>query len=147
VFGRRKTFPLAAIALAAVHTGCLLNFGLDTGPGFGLIQSVVATGEALPEVARAAGGTAAATVSGQIVGKLPCDEVNGEVKVNGDELRVIITLRADRQVCSGIAPTTFSYIANLLNIGAGNRPIVVEHRYVGVDGIDGVRLDTIIVVG
>ncbi|MFV1987029.1 MAG: hypothetical protein ACC682_07095 [Gemmatimonadota bacterium] len=145
MFGTPKALPMVPIAMAIFSAGCLLN--LDTGPGFGILQSVVAMGEALPESSRAAGGTAAATVSGQIVGKLPCDEVNGEVEEDGDELRVIITLRADRQVCSGLAPTTFSYIANLLNVEAGDRTIIVEHRYVGVDGVDGVRLDTIIVVG
>jgi len=139
------TLTMAPVAVAILSTGCLLN--LDTGPGFGILQSVVATGEALPEITAAAGGTAAATVSGRIVGKLPCDEVSGEVEEEGDALRVIITLRADRQVCSGVAPTTFSYIANLLNVESGSRSIIVEHRYMGVDGVDGVRLDTIVVVG
>ena len=129
----------------ATFGGCLLD--LDTGPGFGILQSVVATGEALPESVLASGGTAAATVSGQIVGKLPCDEVLGDVKENGNALRVVITLRADRQVCNGVAPTTFSYIANLLNLDPGERPITVEHRYIGVDGVEGVRLDTAVVVG
>jgi len=128
-----------------VLTGCLLD--LDTGPGFGLLQSVVATAQALPEEVRASGGTATATVSGQIVGKLPCDEVLGEVKEDGSALRVTITLRADRQVCNGIAPTTFSFIANLLNLDPGERPLRVEYRYVGLDGNNGVRLDTAVVVG
>lgn len=139
--GKLLLVPLASVLLS----GCLLD--LDSGPGFGLLQSVVATGEARPDYARAAGGTAAATVSGQIVGKLPCDEVAGDVKESGGTLEVTITLRADRQFCNGVAPTTFSYVANLLNVAAGNRQIVVEHRYEGVDGNDGVRLDTVVVVG
>lgn len=141
----RVTIPAFAVAAAAIFGGCLLD--LSSSPGFGLLQSVVATGEARPESVLAAGGSAAATVSGQIVGKLPCDEVGGEVRESGNVLHVTITVRADRQVCNGVAPTTFSYIANLLNLEAGERPIRVEHRYVGVEGNAGLRLDTTVVVG
>ncbi|MDX1396412.1 MAG: hypothetical protein R3195_18670 [Gemmatimonadota bacterium] len=136
---------LGGLIGAAAVSGCLL--GLDTEPGLGLLHSVVAEGEALPESTLAAGGTSAVTVSGQIVGKLPCDEVYGEVDVDGDELRVRITVNAERQFCAGIAPTTFSYVANILNVKSGDRPIVVEYRYVGVDGANGVRLDTLVAVG
>lgn len=142
---RHTILPAVLVAGMAVFTGCLLD--LDMSPGFGILQSIVATGEAQPENVLAAGGTATATVSGKIVGQLPCDEVLGEVKQSGDVLRVTITLRADRQVCNGIAPTTFSYIGNLLNVSAGNRQIIVEHKYVGAEGNDGVRLDTVVVVG
>jgi len=124
--------------------GCI---GLDTDPGLGMLQSVVAQGEALPEYARAAGGTATATVSGQIVGKLPCDELNAELKGSSRELRIVITLRADRNACNGIQPTTWSYIANLYNVPSGSHDLVVEHRYRGIDGAEGVVLDTVIVVG
>ena len=145
VFKRSRLKTLGALVGAAVASGCLL--GLDTEPGLGLLHSVVAEGEALPESTRAAGGNAAVTVSGQIVGKLPCDELYGEVDVDDGELRVRITLNAERQFCAGIAPTTFSYVANILNVESGDRPIVVEYRYVGVDGASGVRLDTLVVVG
>ena len=138
----RLAFAVGAIAL---FSGCLID--LEPGIGFGVLQSIVATGEALPETVQAAGGTAAASVSGQIVGKLPCDEVLGSVEENGNRVTVTITLRADRQVCNGVAPTTFSYVANLLNVDAGNRRLVVEYDYVGVDGAEGVRLDTTVVVG
>lgn len=140
----KRFIRIGAFLGVVLTTGCL---GLETGPGFGLLQSLVATGEALPEVTRAAGGTAAATVSGQIVGKLPCDEVNGEVQENGKNLRIIITLRADRQFCNGQAPTTWSYIANIVNLDPGDRGIIVEYRFRGVDGNEGVRLDTVVVVG
>jgi len=142
VFAKR-IIRFGAFLGVVLTAGCL---GLDTGPGFSLIQSLVATGEARPEVARAAGGRAAATVSGQIVGKLPCDEVGGALKDEGSTLRVIITVRADRQSCNGLAPTTWAYVANILNLHAGNRGIIVEHRFRGVDGNPGVRLDTVIVI-
>jgi hypothetical protein len=145
VFGTRNKLVLGALGGVVAFSGCLLN--LDSGPGFSILQSVVATGEALPETTRAAGGTAAATVSGRIVGKLPCDEVAGDVSEKSGTLYVTVTLRADRQVCNGVAPTTFSYIANLLNVPAGEQRIVVEHRYEGVDGVNGVRLDSVVVVG
>ena len=140
----KRIIRFGAFLGVVLTTGCL---GLDTGPGFNLIQSIVATGEARPEVARAAGGPSTATVSGQIVGKLPCDEVDGELKEKGSTIRVIITVRADRQACNGLAPTTWSYVANILNLSAGSRGIIVEHRFRGVDGTPGVRLDTVIVIG
>ena len=141
---RRIRLAAAVIGTTISLSGCLL--GLDTGVGFGINQSVVAIGEALPEEASAVGGVSQATVSGRIVGKLPCDEVRGEADEQGNRIRVIITLRADRNFCSGAAPTTFTFVANLLNVDPGDRQIVVEYRYVGVDGDAGVRLDTVVVV-
>lgn len=140
----KRIIRFGAFTGVVLTTSCL---GLDTGPGFSLVQSIVATGEARPEVARAAGGLSTATVSGQIVGKLPCDEVNGELNQEGSTIRVIITVRADRQVCNGRAPTTWSYLANILNLDRGNQGIIVEHRFRGVDGTPGVRLDTVVVIG
>jgi len=141
----RRSIPLLIPAVSlSIVAGCI---GLDTDPGLGLLQSIVAEGQALPEYARAAGGTATATVSGQIVGKLPCDEVAGDLKASGHGLRLIITLRADRNACNGIQPTTWSYLANVLNVNPGSWDLIVEHHYRGIDGAEGVVLDTVIVVG
>lgn len=143
---RARSFsaPLVYLAGLALFAGCI---GLDTDPAMQLLQSVVAEGEALDEFARAAGGNAAATVSGQIVGKLPCDEVRGDLSDSGNNTRLVITLRADRNACNGVQPTTWSYIANILNLPAGSREFIVEHRYRGIDGAEGIVLDTLIVVG
>lgn len=141
---RRGWLLAGVIAVSTSLSGCLLNLG--DGVGFSIIQSVAGTGEALEESVFAAGGGARVTVSGTIVGKLPCDEVRGEVKESGQRLNVTITLRADRQFCNGLTPTSFRYVANLLNVGAGDRQIVVDHRYVGADGTEGTRLDTVVVV-
>lgn len=136
--------PLAAGLIPLLASGCL---GLDTGPTFSLLQSVVSEGEALPEFSRAAGGTAALTVSGQIVGKLPCDEVRGEIKDNGGDIEFTVTMISDRQFCNGRTPTTFSWIANVLNLDSGQQPVRVRYRYQGTDGIPGVVLDTVVAVG
>ncbi len=132
---------LWALAGLLVFSGCL---GLDTGPGFGILQSVVATGEALPELTNAAGGTASLTVSGRIVGKLPCDEIRGALKEDGGALRLTITVVADRQFCNGSEPTTWSFIANILNLDPGSQRVVVRYRFQGTDGVPGVRLDTVV---
>ena len=130
--------------LAFLVTGCL---GLDLDPAVGLLQSVVAEGEALPENIRAAGGNNSMTVSGQIVGRLRCDTIDGKVKQSGDEVRVTITVISGRQGCNSTQPTTLSYIANILNIKRGLRSVVVRYRYEGVDGVSGVRLDTLVTIG
>lgn len=130
--------------VAASVSGCLL--GLGSGVGFSINQTVLGSGEALPETVVAAGGGARVTVSGTIVGLRHCDELGGEVKESGQRLDVTITVRADRQFCQGETPTTFQYVANLLNVGAGDRQVVVSHRYVGVDGVEGTRLDTVVIV-
>lgn len=143
----RSIVPFKALAAGFIPllvTGCL---GLDTGPTFSLLQSVVSEGEALSEFSRAAGGTAAMTVSGQIVGKLPCDEIRGEIEEVDGDIRFTVTMVSDRQFCNGRSPTTFSWIANILNLDAGSKGVRVRYRYQGTDGIPGVVLDTVVSVG
>ena len=130
--------------LAILVTGCL---GLGIGPAVAVLQSVVAEGEALPEFTRAAGGTSSMTVSGQIVGRLRCDTIEGQVKETSDHVRVTITVISGRQGCNSTQPTTLSYIANVLNLDPGLTSVVVRYRYEGVDGVSGVRLDTLVTVG
>ncbi len=140
----RGRLSAALIVVAASLSGCLL--GLGSGVGFSINQTVSGTGVAQPENVVASGGAARITVSGTIVGKLPCDEIGGEVKESGRRVDLTITVRADRQFCNAVTPTSFQYVANLLNVGAGDRQLVVNHRYVGVDGTEGTRLDTVVVV-
>lgn len=143
----RFTFTRFTVSLglpAILVTGC---FGLGLDPAVAVLQSVVAEGQALPEITRAAGGTRSLTVSGLIVGKLRCDSVEGRVKQSGGELKVTIAVISGHQGCNSTQPTTLSYIANILNVDAGLSSVVVRYRYEGVDGVAGVRLDTLVTIG
>ncbi|MGH7539503.1 MAG: hypothetical protein ACRELC_00730 [Gemmatimonadota bacterium] len=133
----------ALLVVPALLGGC---FGLDTGPALQLQKSVAAVNEALPTTASAAGGTARVTVSGRIVGKLPCDLLDGDVQESSTEIRLILKLVADQNHCAGRPPTTWSYVANILELEAGTRTLIVEHRFQGVDGQAGIVLDTVLVV-
>lgn len=128
---------LAVAALAAC-------FGLDTDLGFQIQQSVVATGRALPQTASAQGRSGTAAITGRIVGNLPCDDISGEVRSEGSDLRVILVMVSGVNGCNGAIPTTFSYVANVLGVESGPRGIIVEHRFEGVDGQAGVVLDTVV---
>ncbi len=140
--------PVAALAATPVAvlllSGCL---SLDTGPGLQMRQSIAAEGEALPESARASGGSGTATVSGTIVGRLPCDRLDGSIRESGSTIRVTIKVRADVGACNGIAPTSWNYIANILGLDGGTRDMVVEHQFVGRDPSPKVVLDTVITIG
>lgn len=144
----RSTFPTRlvppCIGLLLLATGCL---GLEPGPTVSILQSVLIEGEARPEFAQATGRSAGLTVSGQIVGKLPCDEVRAELEEDDDELEVTIRVVADRQFCNGLAPTTWSYVVNILNLPPGQTGVLVRYAFQGTDGVPGVRLDTAVVVG
>lgn len=131
-------FPILALIVLA---GCL---GLDTDPGFEIRQSVVATGRALPQMASAQGHTRTAAVTGQIVGRLPCDNITGDVRSEGSNLRITLVMVTGVNGCNGVVPTTFSYVANVLGVDPGPRGIIVEHRFEGIDGPAGVVLDTVV---
>ena len=111
------------------------------------MKSVVVEGEALPEFSRVSVGYNTARVSGQIVGRLRCDTLNGKVKQRRDNIEIVITLVSGYQGCPGRVPTTLSYMANVFNLKPGATNVVVKHRFEGTDGISGVRLDTLITVG
>lgn len=140
----RPRFPLllslpvlAAVLLAA----CL---GLDTDPSFQIHQSVVATGRALPQTASAQGNSGTASITGRIVGRLPCDNITGDVRSEGSNLRIVLVMVSGVNGCNGAIPTTFSYVANVLGVESGPHGIIVEHRFEGVDGPAGVVLDTVV---
>lgn len=132
------TTPLVLLA------GCL---SLDTGPGLSIDSSVVAAGEALLEQATATASSTSVVVSGRIVGRLPCDNVDGRISESGDELRLIVVLESGVNACNGIPPTTFSYVANIVNVERGSLSVVVEHRFRGTDGVNRVVLNTVVDVG
>lgn len=140
---RRPKCRWAAILGLVAVAGCL---GLDTDPGFQILQSVVATGEALPQTASARGNAGSASVTGVIVGQLPCDTVDGDVEERGPDLFLTIVMVSGVQGCSGVTPTTFSYAANVLGLDPGARGIIVEHQFRGTDGQAGVVLDTVVIV-
>ncbi len=125
-------------------TGCL---SLDTGPGLSIRSSVTAAGEARLEQATATGISNSVVVSGRIVGRLPCDNVGGRISESGDELRLIVVLESGVNSCNGIPPTTFSYVASIVNVAQGSLSVVVEHRFRGTDGVNRVVLDTVVDVG
>jgi len=138
--------PVRSAALASVFLlpGCL---GLDVAPGFQLRQSIVAEGMALPESVQVFSRNGTIGIAGQIVGKLPCDMLGGEVKESGKDLRIIITLDAERNYCNGIAPTTFSFVASVVAIDPGSHNVVVEYHYKGTNGQNGVVADQLVSVG
>ena len=135
-------FTLSVIALGI--TACL---GLGVDPAVSIMKSVVVEGEALPEFSRVSVGYNTARVSGQIVGRLRCDTLNGKVKQRRDNIEIVITLVSGYQGCPGRVPTTLSYMANVFNLKPGPTSVVVKHRFEGLDGVSGVRLDTLITVG
>lgn len=135
---------LLAIALCCVPLGACL--GLDTGPGLTFDQDIVAEGEALADFVRAQGNTAAIAISGRIVGKLPCDQLAVDVEERGSTIDFTVTLDADRNACNGIAPTTWAYVANVVNLDPGEKNVQVLYRFRGTDGVAGVRLDTTVTV-
>ena len=133
---------LSVIALGAV--ACL---GLGVDPAVSVMKSVVVEGEALPEFSRVSVGYNTASVSGQIVGRLRCDTLDGEVTQREDNIEIIITVVSGYQGCPGRVPTTLSYMANVFNLKPGPTSVVVKHRFEGIDGVSGIRLDTLITVG
>jgi len=135
-------FTLSVIALGI--TACL---GLGVDPAVSVMKSVVVEGEALPEFSRVSVGYNTARVSGQIVGRLRCDTLDGEVKQRADNIEIVITVVSGFQGCPGRVPTTLSYIANVFNLKPGPTSVVVKHRFEGIAGVSGVRLDTLITVG
>jgi len=143
----RPTSPIRHILIVGVVCVALNScLSLDTGPGLHISQSVAASGEALATMSNAIGGNRAVVVTGRIVGKLPCDVVGGDLKeVGGGDLRLMIKLEADRG-CNGIPPTTWTYLANIVNVEAGTRAVRVEHSFVGIEGETGVVLDTVVQV-
>lgn len=140
----RRALPPALPLLALVPLAACL--GLDTDPGFEIRQSVVASGRALPQMATAQGYTGTAAVTGRIVGRLPCDNITGDVHSEGSSLRIVLVMVSGVNGCNGQVPTTFSYVANVLGVEPGPRGIIVEHRFEGVDGPAGVVLDTVVTV-
>ena len=142
----RARVATAVLFLLAGGTACI-DFGLGLSPTVGgLLQSVVREGEALPEFARAAGGSGTIRVSGQIVGRLKCDYIDSQLDQQGGDLKLTLTIVSGRQGCNSLTPTTISYLANIFNLDPGPTGIVVEHRYDGVDGVPGERLDDVVTV-
>ncbi len=142
---RRTTLtrPLLCLGSAFLAAAC---FGLGPGPGLISEQAVVREGEALPEfsVAQGLGGTI--LVTGQIVGRLRCDGIVGELKERGDDLELTVTLIADQSACPGAVPTTWSYVFNIISVKPGPHGITVDYKFQGFDGVAGVRLDTLVTV-
>lgn len=124
--------------------GCL-NLGLEPSVG-GVVSSVIVTGEALEEFAEVQPGSGSIFVTGQIVGRLRCDTVEGTVREDGDAFVVTITMISGRQGCNSLSPTTFSYAANLFNIDPGPTRVLVDYEYRGVNGQAGRRLETNVTV-
>jgi len=139
-----RVVPLLRLLGVAVWAGCL---GLDAGPGFQIQQSVVAAGRALPQKASARGNSNSASISGQIVGRLPCDNITGDVHEEGQDLRIVLIMVSGVNGCNGAIPTTFSYVANVFGLKPGPRGIIVEHHFQGTDGQEGVVLDTVVTIG
>lgn len=138
-----RRHPLIVAVAGVALGGCL---SLDTGPGLHIMQTVAASGRALETTSHARGGNGTVVVSGRIVGKLPCDVVGGDLEeVGGGDLRLTIRLEADRG-CNGVPPTTWTYLANIVNVEPGSRGVRVEHRFVGIEGHEGVVLDTLVQV-
>lgn len=133
--------------LSVIAVGVTACFGLGVEPAVSVMKSVVVEGEALPEFSRVSVGYNTARVSGQIVGRLRCDTLDGEVKQRGDNIEIVITVVSGYQGCPGRVPTTLSYMANVFNLKPGPASVVVKHRFEGTDGVSGVRLDTLITVG
>ncbi len=141
---KRSPFFASSGVSVVLLTGCL---SLDTGPGLSIDSSVVAAGEALLEQATATASSTSVVISGRIVGRLPCDNVDGRISQSGGELRLIVVLESGVNACNGIPPTTFSYVANIVNVERGSLSVVVEHRFKGTDGVNRVVLDTVVDVG
>ncbi|MFQ5690429.1 MAG: hypothetical protein ACE5HQ_09180 [Gemmatimonadota bacterium] len=139
----RTGVPGAILLGGAILTGCL---GLGTDIGVSLQKEVAAEGEALDIETHARGGTASVTVTGLIVGELPCDLLSAAVKKNGSTLTLSITLRAKQNVCKGTAPTTLRYIANLVNVPPGMKNLTVRHRFENLDQPSEVVLETVVQV-
>lgn len=137
------SLALASACALATLTGC---FSLDTGPALQIRKSVASSSQALPTIVAATGGTGTVAISGRIVGRLPCDVLDGDVRDSGGNLRVTILLVADQNSCPGSPPITWSYVANVLNLDPGARTLRVEHRFQGVEGQAGVVLDTLVEV-
>lgn len=127
--------------------GVMACLGLGVSPAISVVKSVVVEGEALPEFSRVSVGYNTARVSGQIVGRLRCDTLDGEVKQREDHIEIVINLTSGQQGCPGRVPTTLSYMANVFNLRPGPTGVVVKHRFEGTDGVSGIRLDTLITVG
>jgi hypothetical protein len=136
--------PVVVLGAALLPlAGCV--FGLDISPALTVRQTVIAAGEAVSGDVRAIGGNGSVIVTGRIIGKLPCDAVLGELEESGRDLELTIILEATR-ACPGNPPTSFNYLANIVNVKPGEHSIQVEHRFVGTDGVAGVVLDTVVTV-
>ena len=135
-------------ALLAGGTGLLLSacFGLGTGLQLTTDQAVVVEGEALPEFSVARGVGAGIVINGQIVGRLRCDGIRGELKENGEDVDVTITLIADQSACPGAVPTTWAYVFNIFGVDSGQHGVRVSYKFQGFEGVAGLRLDTLVTV-
>lgn len=122
---------LAAGSLAAASLAACSVFDLAPGPGLNLDWDVVGAGELAPDV-EAAASRASIVVSGRIPASLPCAPLKGDLEDSGSNLRLIVTVIEEQNFCVGSA-STFRYVANLFNLEAGDRTLIVEHRFQNTD--------------
>lgn len=119
----RSARLLVALAGAGILSGCL---GLDPDLGLSLDWSVLDGG--LAQTAEVSAARASILVVGQIPANLPCDPLKGDVERDGSTVRLTMTVIEEVNFCVGM-PSTFRYIATVLNVEAGVRRVVVEHRF------------------
>ena len=67
--------------------------------------------------------------------ELPCDPLDGNVEENGSRLTVTITAQLNRQICQAPRPTTFQYLASVVNVDPGRRTVRVRHRRSGQSAV------------
>lgn len=87
------------------------------------------------------GGSRSAQVSGKIAGRLPCDNLYSDLDANKTRLSLTITLETGVNQCPGVPPTSFTYIANLLNVDPGSYTVRIVHAFEGIDRASEVVLD------
>jgi len=147
VGNRQARRAIGVVCILSGLSGCL-NLGIGLSPTLGSMhQSVVSEGSALPEFARASGGTGSVRVSGQIVGRLRCDYLSPDLREVDGGLKLVVTIVSGRNGCNSLTPSTLSYVASIYNVDPGSWSILVEHRYEGVGGIPGRRLHEVVTVG
>lgn len=121
--------PLLPPLLAAVLlVACL---GLDPDLGVSLDWDVVAEGE-LEQSADARGGRGSIIVLGQIPTSLPCNPLAADIRRSGATVHLTVKVIEEQNFCLG-NPSTYRYVANLLNVKRGSHTLVVEHRFENAD--------------
>ncbi len=127
-------------------TACI-DLGLGVSPVVSSVtQTVAAEGTALPEFARVVGMVGSLSVTGQIVGRLECDEVRGTLEEKGDNLNIAMVVVSGRQACNSLTPTTLLYVASVYGLDPGPTEVAVWHGYMGVSGTPGERAKVVVTV-